>query len=55
VVNLKTHDFVKGVQSDDYRGYAVGAFRVIEDVNHNLLKPIMSLGIPLSEIVEEPR
>jgi len=30
-------------------------FRVIDDVNHNILKPIMSLGIPLSERVKEPR
>jgi len=30
-------------------------FRVTDEVIHNLLKPIMSLGTPLSERVKEPR
>jgi len=28
--------------------------QVTDEVIHNLLKPIMSLGIPLSERVKEP-
>jgi len=46
---------IKKWKYDDKRGYEVGALRVTDEVQYNLFKAIMSLGILLSWRVKESR